>query len=419
MGGKVLEFNGNSLWFPGVDRWPGTCPVPTVDALHNNMVTLFPLPPSKLAPKDLVNPYGGNKFINYIHYLRCRNTRNAYDLNARPLSYTQVLTLFEVEYGEGVLRAELFTEPGYELSPYNLTKLCITNKNAIRTFNALQKGFRSRFSEDRSGVRPQDMPNNHVKHFYLSEPRVLYGSLLGRGGGGFFDASTCVLAPPANTLYQEIKKSYPLADPSTFTTEISRDFFYENTNLFRFNILKNLLVSASAVSPQSSADLAGVINYSFYHHPSTIPCAKVGSSDDLLTNQFRPLRKVVSNKLRLHATAVVPIPVGVRLHILASSKDITHSWAIPSADVKIDCVPGYSSHKVAIFVDHGIFWGQCLEICGRSHWLPTTVVYFMKKDLFFLCCIHFIHFPRNDSPSSTFDKEYPSKLKPGSLDPEL
>ena len=127
----------------------------------------------------------------------------------------------------------------------------------------------------------------------------------------------------------------------------------------------------------------------------------------------------MSNKLRLHATAVVPIPVGVRLHILASSKDITHSWAIPSADVKIDCVPGYSSHKVAIFVDHGIFWGQCLEICGRSHWLPTTVVYFMKKDLFFLCCIHFIHFPRNDSPSSTFDKEYPSKLKPGSLDPEL
>jgi len=63
---KVLV-NGNSVWFPGVDRCPGTCPVPTVDALRNNMVMLFPLPPSKLALKDLVNPYGGNKFINYTY----------------------------------------------------------------------------------------------------------------------------------------------------------------------------------------------------------------------------------------------------------------------------------------------------------------------------------------------------------------
>jgi heme/copper-type cytochrome/quinol oxidase subunit 2 len=46
-------------------------------------------------------------------------------------------------------------------------------------------------------------------------------------------------------------------------------------------------------------------------------------------------------------------------------------------------VPGYSSHRVAIFLVHGIFWGQCMEICGRyHHWMPI-VVYFMKRDLFF------------------------------------
>jgi len=40
-GDKVLEFNGNSVWFPGVEKYPGACPVPTVDALHNNMVLYY------------------------------------------------------------------------------------------------------------------------------------------------------------------------------------------------------------------------------------------------------------------------------------------------------------------------------------------------------------------------------------------
>ena len=143
----------------------------------------------------------------------------------------------------------------------------------------------------------------------------------------------------------------------------SQGTFYENTNLSRFNILKNLVVSTSSVSAQSVADLAGVINYL----PSTIPCAKVGSSDDLLMNQCRPLRKGVSSMIRLYTVVVVDMPVEIRLHIPVSSKDRTHPWAIPSAGVKVGCIPGYSSHKVAVFLAPGIFWGQCMGICGRFH----------------------------------------------------
>ena len=78
------------------------------------------------------------------------------------------------------------------------------------------------------------------------------------------------------------------------------------------------------------------------------------------------------------------MPIEIRLQILASSKDVIHSWAIPSAGIKIDCVPGYSSHRVMIFLVSGIFWGQCMEICGRyHHWMPI-VIYFMKRDLFFV-----------------------------------
>jgi heme/copper-type cytochrome/quinol oxidase subunit 2 len=84
------------------------------------------------------------------------------------------------------------------------------------------------------------------------------------------------------------------------------------------------------------------------------------------------------------------MPIDTRLQLLAVSRDIIHSWAIPSAGIKIDCIPGYSSHRVAIFLLSGIYWGQCMEICGRfHHWMPI-VVYFIRRDLFCIWCIHFI-----------------------------
>ena len=71
--------------------------------------------------------------------------------------------------------------------------------------------------------------------------------------------------------------------------------------------------------------------------------------------------------LRLHATGAVALPIEVRLQILASSRDVIHSSAIPSAGIKIDCIPGYTSHRIMVFLLEGIYWGQCMEICGRYH----------------------------------------------------
>jgi hypothetical protein len=120
----------------------------------------------------------------------------------------------------------------------------------------------------------------------------------------------------------------------------------------------------------------------------------------LYKNQYRPLKKGINSMLRLHATGAVAMPTEIRLQILASSRDVIHSWAVPSAGVKIDCVPGYTSHRIMIFFNSGIYWGQCQEICGRyHHWMPI-VVYFMKRDLFFLWCTHFMY---NSGVNDTWD----------------
>ena len=121
---------------------------------------------------------------------------------------------------------------------------------------------------------------------------------------------------------------------------------------------------------------------------------------ELAKNTHRPLRKGISSMLRLHATGAIAMPIEVRLQILASSRDVIHSWAIPSAGIKIDCVPGYTSHRIMIFLMEGIYWGQCMEICGRyHHWMPI-VLYLMKRDLFFLWCTHFIF---NNTLTTTFE----------------
>jgi hypothetical protein len=68
----------------------------------------------------------------------------------------------------------------------NPFKLRSTTKNAIVTYNAIQKVFRSRFDEGRSNARLEDFSNSYVKHPYITDSRVNYESLLGKNKEAFF-----------------------------------------------------------------------------------------------------------------------------------------------------------------------------------------------------------------------------------------
>jgi heme/copper-type cytochrome/quinol oxidase subunit 2 len=143
---------------------------------------------------------------------------------------------------------------------------------------------------------------------------------------------------------------------------------------------------------------------------------QIGRNSEFFKNPNRPLRKGVSSMLRLHATGAIALPVEIRLQILASSRDVIHSWSVPSAGVKLDCIPGYTSHKIMVFMLTGIYWGQCQEICGRyHHWMPI-VAYFMKRDLFFLWCTHFVFNSSQDNGLSSTDRHFSDDLRLVSYD---
>lgn len=95
-------------------------------------------------------------------------------------------------------------------------------------------------------------------------------------------------------------------------------------------------------------------NYTFFYFFGS-NTQELNQNAELYKSQFRPLKKGISSMLRLHATGAIAMPIEIRLQVLASSRDVIHSWAIPSASIKIDCVPGYTSHRMMKFLLTGVY----------------------------------------------------------------
>lgn len=281
------------------------------------------------------------------------------------------------------------------------------------------------FSGVNTAIRSSWRPSSSIQAYYytsnilsdiLSRREFLYRTFF--NNKSFVTLiPTFLVASPNNQLLKEIKNSFLLSDPINFSSEITREFMYSNTMFLKFDLLKNFLLVMNSNITDSSVNLSSINNYLFFYLFGGLSEGNsLGRNNNLLKNQFRPLKRGVANMVKLQATGAVAMPIEIRLHIIASSRDVIHSWAIPSAGIKIDCVPGYSSHRVTIFLVSGIFWGQCMEVCGRfHHWMPI-VVYFMKKDLFFLWCTHFMHYSSITDAFNMDDKQFMDKIKLASFD---
>jgi len=73
------------------------------------------------------------------------------------------------------------------------------------------------------------------------------------------------------------------------------------------------------------------------------------------------------NRRLLRTKRVLVLPSNINLTVITNSFDVVHSWYIPGLGIKLDCIPGRSTHHT-LFIDHaGFYYGQCAEICGRYH----------------------------------------------------
>ena len=85
-------------------------------------------------------------------------------------------------------------------------------------------------------------------------------------------------------------------------------------------------------------------------------------------NKFKhELIPVTLAKRLLRTKRTLVLPVHINITLITNSYDVVHSWFVPGLGLKIDCVPGRSTHH-SLYIDTvGFYYGQCAEICGRYH----------------------------------------------------
>lgn len=91
---------------------------------------------------------------------------------------------------------------------------------------------------------------------------------------------------------------------------------------------------------------------------------------------------VVLSRRMLRTKRTLVLPAHVNLTAITNSYDVIHSWFIPGLGLKMDCIPGRSTHHTFYIDNVGFYYGQCAEICGRfHHHMPIRI-----------CALPFEHF---------------------------
>ena len=305
------------------------------------------------------------------------------------------------------------------ITSFNLLNIMNWYWNDLYFLNNHSYLFTPSFSGTSSYTKLNWKPQNSIQSYYynvsaliniLTRREYLYREFL-FNNNKIVNLPFYLTSTPSNPLINEIKASFLFIDSIAYNNEYSRDLYYNSLNFFNFTVIKSFLSTYG-----NFLNLSFITDYLFFYFFNNNSTNSLKTNLELYKNQYKPMRKGITNMIRLHATGAIAMPIEIRLQILASSKDVIHSWSIPSAGIKIDCVPGYSSHRVMIFLVSGIFWGQCMEICGRyHHWMPI-VIYFMKRDLFFLWCTHFVFLTGSNNIWNINDRSYTDYVKTVSFD---
>lgn len=61
------------------------------------------------------------------------------------------------------------------------------------------------------------------------------------------------------------------------------------------------------------------------------------------------------------------IPVDVVVQFVITSRDVIHSFSMPTLGIKVDATPGLLTTVHCLPKKIGVHYGQCSEICGTNH----------------------------------------------------
>jgi heme/copper-type cytochrome/quinol oxidase subunit 2 len=94
------------------------------------------------------------------------------------------------------------------------------------------------------------------------------------------------------------------------------------------------------------------------------------------------ITSILLSRRLLRTRRTLVLPAHTNLTLITNSFDVIHSWFVPGLGLKLDCIPGRSTHHTFYIDNVGFYYGQCAEICGRyHHHMPIRI-----------CALPFEHF---------------------------
>jgi cytochrome c oxidase subunit 2 len=72
------------------------------------------------------------------------------------------------------------------------------------------------------------------------------------------------------------------------------------------------------------------------------------------------------------------LPADMEMRLLVTSRDVLHSFAIPSLGIKVDAIPGRLNQIPLSIQIPGLYFGQCSELCGPNHGFMPIQIYVKK-----------------------------------------
>ena len=98
-------------------------------------------------------------------------------------------------------------------------------------------------------------------------------------------------ASPNNSLLQEVKSSFALIDPVSFSSEVSRELLYQNTTFLKFNLIREFGHVALGSISELPFNPSALNNYLFFYLFGSNKNTNLGKNLELHKNQYRPMKK--------------------------------------------------------------------------------------------------------------------------------
>lgn len=162
------------------------------------------------------------------------------------------------------------------------------------------------------------------------------------------------------------QKRYKRLDKFQFTPRIyyTKDFLYNNVDLAKTKEMESLYALNNALIDTKNVTSLDSPIQNLHSLENDIAEYHVAVKYNRHRGELVPTN-LARRLLRTKRTLVLPAHVNIT--VVTNSYDVVHSWFIPGLGLKLDCVPGRSTHH-SFYIDNiGFYYGQCAEICGRYH----------------------------------------------------